>query len=98
MTERLALIGLLAIAVFGVRLAGFIVPSERLPGIVLRALRVAPVAVFAALVSGPLTSATTNVEARLIASVVAALVARRWTNLWGCVASGMAVYWLLLWL
>ena len=78
----------------------FFIPPDRMPGLFRRGLRYVPPAVLAALIApdlmiidGTLQFSFTN--HRLIAGIVAALVAWRTGNIWLTIGSGMFVFGLL---
>ena len=77
-----------------------LIPHERLPDLFRRGLRYVPPAVLAALITpelfrptGPLDISLGN--HRLLAGVVAAIVAWRSRNTWLTIVAGMAALWLL---
>ncbi len=77
-----------------------LVPQERLPDLFRRSLRYVPPAVLAALITpelirpeGPYDISLGN--HRLLAGVVAALIAWRSRNTWLTIATGMIMLWLL---
>jgi branched-subunit amino acid transport protein len=85
--------GMLAVT-FGSRLAGLTLRSD-LPPFGLRFLRFVPIAVFAALVTSSLEGDRGEGEIRLLALVLAAVVAARTRQLWLAIAVGMGAFWLL---
>jgi branched-subunit amino acid transport protein len=77
-----------------------LVPYERMPGWARRGLRFVPPAVLSALILPALLQPAGALDIslgnqRLVAGLVAALVAWRWRNTWLTIASGMISLWLL---
>ena len=78
-------------------------PTAQIPDVVLRALRLIPAAVLAALVAPAFVRpggawVVPWQNEHLIAGLVAALVAGRTRNVLATIAAGMMVLWLLTWL
>ena len=78
-------------------------PTARIPDVVLRALRLIPAAVLAALAAPAFVRPGGGWEVpwenlRLMAGVIAALAAWRTRNVLATIAAGMAALWLLTWL
>ncbi len=84
----------LAAALYGLRLSGFLLPEAALPRGTEAALRFVPVATLTALIVSGLTARPDESAPRLLALVVAAAVARRSGAAWLCLGCGMGVYWL----
>ena len=84
--------------VYALRLLGLILRDVALPAVWERALRFVPVALLTGLVVVGLNTQVTAEPWRLLAVVVAALVAYRTGKMWACILGGMATYWLLAWL
>ncbi|NIS82257.1 MAG: AzlD domain-containing protein [Anaerolineales bacterium] len=77
-----------------------LIPQERVPTLLKRSLRYVPPSVLAALILPELVRHSGSVDLslnnhRLIAGILAALVAWRTKNTWLTIAVGMAVLWLL---
>ena len=77
-----------------------LIPIERLPSLLLRSLRFVPPAILAALITPDLLSPLGDLDLslqnhRLLAGVLAALVAWRFRNTWLTIAAGMLALWLL---
>lgn len=96
MTFWLTVAGMLAVT-FGSRVVGLTMRTE-LPLFWLRFLHFVPIAVFAALVTPSLEGPRGEGEIRIVAAVVAALMAWRTRNLGIALAVGMTTFWLLRWL
>lgn len=86
---------------FGIRLS-FVafLPPERLPPVFRRGLRYVPPAVLAAIILPALTRPTGVLDlsfgnVRLLAGIVAALVAWRSRNIWLTIVVGLAALWIL---
>lgn len=80
---------------YALRLAGLVLPDATVPPAWERASRFVPVALLTALVVSSLVGQLVDRGAmRLAAAVAAALVARRTGQMWACIASGLALYWL----
>ena len=100
MNYWLVIIGM-GIVTYGIRLSAIVLLGQReFPTIIQRALRFVPPAVLSAIVfpelfqhSGQFELALTNV--RLIAGVIALIVAWRSKNVLATIAVGMAALWLL---
>ena len=78
-------------------------PAARIPDVVLRALRLIPAAVLAALAAPAFVRPGGGWEVpwenlRLMAGLIAALAAWRTRNVLATIAAGMAALWLLTWL
>lgn len=100
----LVLLILMGLVTFAIRLSVIALSDKiELPALVRRSLRFVPPAVLSAIIApellmraGTLDISLTN--ARLVAGVVAALVAWRTKNVLLTIAVGMVVLWLLQWL
>ena len=88
------LILVLAVALYTLRLSGFVLPEALLPGGSEAALRFVPVATLAALIVSGLTARPDEGVSRLLALAVAAAVARLRGAVWLSLGCGMGVYWL----
>ena len=93
--STLALLLSMAAGVYAIRLSGFALSDRLVPAGVRQALGFTPVAIFTALVVSGLTGRPDDWPMRLIAAVAAGLVAYHTRQVWGCILSGMVVYWLL---
>ena len=98
------IIASIGIFTYGIRRA-FIVLSDRvvLPVIIQRALRFVPVAILTAIIVPALVFPTGTLDlsplnARLLAGIIAIVVAWRTRNIALTLASGMGALWALLWL
>ena len=81
--------------VFTLRFGGLSVSTIAVPPAWERAFGFVPVALLTALVVIGLTGGGETEWERLGAAGVAALVAWRTRTMWACIASGLAVYWVL---
>ncbi len=81
--------------VYALRLAGLLLPARAVPAEWDRALRLVPIAVLTALVVTSLGGRGGDGMARVVAAVGAGLVAYRTRQMWACIVSGIALYWLL---
>jgi branched-subunit amino acid transport protein len=85
----------MGVAVYALRLAGLALPEAAIPRSWEPALRHLPVALLSALVVAGVSGGEDESLVRLVAISVAGLVARRTGRMWACIASGLAVIWLL---
>lgn len=88
----------MALGVYGVRLAGFLLADAAIPAGVEGALRFVPVAMLTALCTSTLTGRAGDGAIRVVAALGAGVVARVTGRVWACILSGMGCYWLLGWL
>ncbi len=91
------------VGTFTLRLSflGALTKATEIPEIVKRALRLVPAAVLAAFVTPALARAEGQIDLfsdRLLAALVAALVAWRTKSMLATLAAGMSTLWLLAWL
>lgn len=84
-----------AIAAYAVRLGGFLMANIHLPTFAQRALKNAPVAIFAALVVLALPGQAGEGDIRLVAAIIAGLTFWRVRQLWAGLLVGMLCFWLL---
>ncbi len=89
------LILLMGGAVYGLRLAGLVLRDVSMPPTWERAFGFVPVALLTALVVASLAGAPEGGAARLVAAAGAAAVARWTGQMWACIVSGMAIFWLV---
>ena len=89
------LIMVMGVGVYALRLAGLVLRDVAVPPAWERALRFVPVALLTALVVSSLVGRADDAAPRLAAAAGAALVAHRVRQIWACIVSGMALYWLL---
>ncbi len=80
--------------VYALRIAGLVLRDVTVPPEWERALGFVPVALLTALVVGSLAGPADGGGTRLAAAVAATLIARLTGQMWACILSGMAVYWL----
>lgn len=85
----------MAAGVYGLRIAGLSLRDTAVPPQWEQALRFVPIALISALVMLSLTGPANGEPRHLAAAAGAALVAYRTRRMWACIASGMALYWLL---
>jgi len=81
--------------VYGLRIIGFLLPAAVVPPAWERALAFVPIALLSALVAVGLAAPTQAEPVRWVAAAGAAVVAWRVRQMWACIASGMAIYWIL---
>lgn len=81
--------------IYALRLAGLAVPLTAVPPFWTRALRFLPVALLAALVASSQAGAASGDPSRILALIVAAVVAWRGRRPWAAIASGLVVVWLV---
>jgi branched-subunit amino acid transport protein len=93
--ERWLLIGVIAVLTYLTRVSGFLIGRRAIPPVLDRFLSYVPVAVFAALVVPNVSPSGQNVPARVVAVILAALVAYRVRYLWASIGAGMAIFWLI---
>jgi branched-subunit amino acid transport protein len=93
--ERWLLIGAIAVLTYLTRISGFLIGQRPIPPIVDRFLGYVPVAVFAALVVPNVAPSGQDAPARIVAVVLAGLVAYRVRYLWASIGTGMAIFWLV---
>lgn len=93
MSFWLTVAGMVAVT-FGSRYAGLAVRTEPAP-FWRRFLHFVPIAVFAALVTPSLAGGSGEAEIRLVAVLLAVLIAWRTRSLGIALAAGMIVFWLL---
>ena len=91
-----AIVGM-ALGVYGLRVAGFVLADLPLPATLERALHFVPLAMLTALCVTTLLGHGEASPTRLVAAGGAALVAWFTRRTWACIVSGMAFYWLLGW-
>src|SRR5438552_1807303 len=82
----------LAATVYGMRLAGLLLPENLLPARFRHGLTFVPVAVLSALTVSGLSVQNAGGEARVLAVLVGGLVAFRTRQMWACIAGGLAIY------
>jgi branched-subunit amino acid transport protein len=82
----------MALAVYALRLAGFLLASTAVPPTWERALGFVPVATLTALVVASLVGRPDERPLRLIAAVGAGLAARYSGRAWLCIVVGLAIY------
>jgi branched-subunit amino acid transport protein len=85
----------MGVAVYALRLAGFALPEAASLRSWEPALRHLPVALLSALVVAGVSGGEDERPARLVAIAVAGLVAQCTGRMWACIATGLAVIWLL---
>ena len=95
MTGDLAAILVLGVAVYAVRLSGFLLAEATIPPAWERALGYVPVATLTAIVVGSLTARPAELPIRLIVAAVAIPLAWRTRRAWLVILVGLALYWLL---
>jgi branched-subunit amino acid transport protein len=93
--STLGLILGMAVAIYTLRLAGFLLAERGLPPTWERALGFVPVATLTALVVASLAGRADEGPMGLVAVAGAAFVAWRTGRAWVCILVGMALYWLL---
>ncbi len=87
----------MALGMYALRLAGFLLADLPLPAAPERALRFVPLAVLTALCVSTLSDREGINPARLVAAVGATLVMAITGRAWACILGGLALYWLLGW-
>jgi branched-subunit amino acid transport protein len=97
MTQFWIIVGM-ALGVYAIRLAGFMLADLPLPVTLERALHFVPLAMLAALCIATFPGHVRDTPTRLAAAGGAALVAYASKRTWACILSGMALYWLFRWL
>jgi branched-subunit amino acid transport protein len=85
----------MALAVYTLRLAGFLLAARGIPPTWERALGFVPVATLTALVVASLAGRADEAPIRLMAVAGAGFVAWRTGRAWMCILIGTALYWLL---
>ncbi len=86
----------LAVGTLGLRVSGLTLSAVRIPSEWERAWRYIPLALLSALIALSLTGRESGeMSIRVLALIVAALVTYKARRLWLCIASGMAVYFVL---
>ncbi|HZQ37670.1 MAG TPA: AzlD domain-containing protein [Dehalococcoidia bacterium] len=85
---------IVAVALYALRLSGFVLPEAALPRGTESALRFVPVATLTALIVSGLAARPEESTPRLLALGVAAAIAWRSGVAWLCLGCGMGVYWL----
>jgi len=95
MMGTLGLILGMALAVYTLRLAGFLLAEKSIPPSVERALGFVPIATLTALVVTSLAGRSDEAPVRLVAVAGAGIIAWRTGRAWACILVGMALYWLL---
>ena len=85
----------LALTMYALRSAGLLLADAPIPAACERALAFVPAATLSALVTASVTTRSDDGPVRLLAVAGAGLVAWRYRRMWLCIASGMAIYWLL---
>ena len=93
MTPFWSIVGM-AVGLYGLRLAGFVLAELPLPATTERALRFVPLAVLTALCVATLPGHADDGATRLAAAAGAALIMVRTGRLWACILGGLALYWL----
>jgi branched-subunit amino acid transport protein len=81
--------------VYGLRLAGLVLPARGTEADSARALGFVPIALLTALVVASLGSTPDGTGIRLVAAAGGALVAYRTRQMWSCIVAGMLLYGLL---
>ena len=97
MTERVLLVGAIALLTYTTRYAGFVLGGlggRALPPTAERFLAYVPIAAFAALVAPGVADGPGGFPARAAAIGVAAVVGLRFKRLWASLIVGMAAFWL----
>jgi branched-subunit amino acid transport protein len=88
----------IALGIYGIRLAGFVLADLPLSPTLESALRFVPLAMLTALCVATLPGHGGDSSTRLVAAGGAAIIARVTRRVWACILGGMALYWLLEWL
>jgi branched-subunit amino acid transport protein len=91
----LAIVLLMAVAVFTVRLSGFIAAKATIPPAWERTLGYVPIATLTALVVASVSGRDDQTAIGIIAVALAAGVSYLTRRTWACIVGGMLVYWLL---
>lgn len=91
----LAIILLMAAAVFAVRLSGFIAARATIPPAWERALGYVPIATLTALVVASLSGRDEQMSLGVAAAIVAVAISWLTRRTWACIVGGMLAYWLL---
>ncbi len=86
------LIVAMAVAVYALRLAGFLLADVSIPPAWERALGFVPIAALTALVAASLVGSPDERTLRLLTAVCAGLAARYTGRAWVCIVVGIAVY------
>lgn len=93
--ERWLLIAVIAVLTYLTRISGFLIGGRPIPPMLDRFLGYVPVAVFAALVVPNVAPTSEHVVARVVAVVLAGLVAFRVRQLWASIGAGMVFFWVM---
>ncbi len=84
-----------AFAAYAMRLGGFLIADMPLPDIAQRALKNAPIAIFAALAVLTLPGQSGEGDIRFVAALIAGITFWRVRQLWAGLLAGMLCFWLL---
>ncbi len=93
--NMVGLILVMAMAVYTLRIVGFLLADVAMPSAWEQALSFVPVATLTALVAACLSGSPDNRPIRLVAAVSAGVAARYTGRAWVCIVVGMSVYGLL---
>ena len=91
----LAIVLLMAVSVFAVRLSGFIAAKATIPPGWERTLGYVPIATLTALVVASVSGRNDEMSLGIVAVGLAAGISYLTRNTRGCIVGGMLVYWLL---
>ena len=93
--NHVLMIAIIALAVFALRLSGFLAHRVGLPAPLEQALRFTPVAVLGAIVASSLAEQGQSEPLRLVAAAIATGVMLLTGRMWLCIGGGLLSYWLL---
>lgn len=88
---------LLGLTVYGLRLAGLMIPRKALPYSLAGALEFVPAALLSALLASLLLSHSELSMVRVAAIAIAGLVVWQTNRSWSGILAGLMCYWLLFW-
>jgi branched-subunit amino acid transport protein len=91
----LAIVLVMAVCVFAIRLSGFVAAAATIPPAWERVLNYVPIATLTALVVASVSGRNEQVPAGIIAVGLAAVISYLTRKTWACIVGGMLVYWLL---
>lgn len=93
--DRWLLIAAIAVLTYLTRISGFLIGRWTIPPMLHRFLGYVPVAVFAALVVPNVAPNSQHAVARILAVLLAGVVAFRVRQLWASIGAGMTIFWVL---
>ncbi len=85
----------MAVALYLLRISGFVLADVDVPEVWTRSLRFVPIATLTALIVSSVAARPDEASVRVLAAVGAAVVVWRTKRMWLCIVAGMGFYWLL---